>query len=168
MTRPPARAGEPAPRPPAGLALRHCGTDEADRRRAHALVEETFAAHFGHVERAYEPWLDHLDARNLDWTLVWIATLPALGDVAVSSPATTTPAWAGSATSAYARTCAGGHRRVPAAPRLRRLRRARAGHRRPRRRHRQRKPALWALYEAHGMRLHYAVDTWELRLHPQG
>lgn len=83
MTRTLAPAADPAPTPPAGLTLRHCAGDEADRHRAHALVERTFAAHFGHVDRSYETWLDHLDGRKLDWSLVWIASLPGHGDVAV-------------------------------------------------------------------------------------
>nr|WP_324606833.1 GNAT family N-acetyltransferase [Streptomyces katrae] len=82
MTRALSGRGE-VPAPPEGLALRDCAADEADRRRAHALVEETFAAHFGHAQRPYEAWPDHLDARRLDWSLVWIANLPGEGDVGV-------------------------------------------------------------------------------------
>lgn len=83
MTRALDPAVDVAPAAPAGLALRHCGGDEAERRRAHALIEATFAEHFGHVDRPYEPWLDHIDGRGLDWSLVWIAALPAQGDVGV-------------------------------------------------------------------------------------
>lgn len=106
MTRRLTPADAAPPTPPAGLTLRHCGTDEADRRRAHALVEETFAAHFGHVDRPYEAWLDHLDARDLDCRWCGSPACPARATRPSCSPATTAPAWAGSATSACARACA--------------------------------------------------------------
>ncbi|MEV6689386.1 GNAT family N-acetyltransferase [Streptomyces sp. NPDC051130] len=168
MTRRLDRAADPVPRPPAGLTLRHCGTDEADRRRAHALVEETFAAHFGHVERAYGPWLDHLDARELDWSLVWIAALPALGDVAVllTRDDRTGMAWInhlGVREDVRGRGIGGFLLRHAFAAYARRGRNTiglgvDTGN----------ETGALELYEAHGMRLHYADDTWELRLHPQG
>lgn len=168
MTRPLDRSGDPAPRPPAGLTLRHCGTDEADRRRAHALVEETFAAHFGHVERAYEPWLDHLDARGLDWTLVWIAALPARGDVAVllTRDDHTGMGWIshlGVREDVRERGIGGFLLRHAFAVYAGRCRNTvglgvDTGN----------ETGALALYEAHGMRPHYALDTWELGLHPQG
>ncbi|MFD3324271.1 GNAT family N-acetyltransferase [Streptomyces sp. NPDC058701] len=168
MTKSLSRAADPAPAPPAGLSLRHCGADEADRRRAHALVEETFAAHFGHVERAYEPWLDHLDARQLDWSLVWIASLTGAGDAAVllTRDDRTSMGWLS-------------HIGVRADLRGRGiggflLRHGFAAYAERGRdtvglgvdTHNE--TGALALYEAHGMGLHYAVDTWELSLHPQG
>ncbi|MDJ0385431.1 GNAT family N-acetyltransferase [Streptomyces sp. G-G2] len=159
---PPASAHAPAP--PAGLSLRHCAADPADPRRAHALIEDAFASHFGHVERAYEPWLDHLDARDLDWSLVWLASLPALGDVGVllTRDDRTSMGWLS-------------HIGVRADQRGRGI----GGHLL---RHgfavyagRGRdtvglgvdtgnETGALALYERHGMRTHYAVDTWELPL----
>uniref|UniRef100_A0AAU2JWJ3 GNAT family N-acetyltransferase n=1 Tax=Streptomyces sp. NBC_00049 TaxID=2903617 RepID=A0AAU2JWJ3_9ACTN len=161
-------ATDPAPVPPAGLTLRHCGDDEADRGRAHALVEETFAAHFGHVDRAYEAWLDHLDARKLDWSLVWIASLPGQGDVGVllTRDDRTSMGWIshiGVRRELRGRGIGGFLLRHGFAAYAERGRDTlglgvdtlnESG-------------AL-ALYEAHGMSLHYAVDTWELALHPQG
>ncbi|GHA00248.1 GNAT family N-acetyltransferase [Streptomyces subrutilus] len=156
------------PAPPAGLVLRHCGGDEADRRRAHALVEETFAGHFGHVQRAYGPWLDHLDARALDWSLVWIASLPGEGDAAVllTRDDRTSMAWVS---------------HLGVRERLRGrgiggflLRHGFAVHAARGRDtvglgvDTRNETGALALYEAHGMGLHYAVDTWELPLHPQG
>ncbi|APU42014.1 MULTISPECIES: GNAT family N-acetyltransferase [unclassified Streptomyces] len=168
MTRPLSAAADPAPTPPAGLVLRHCGDDEADRHRAHALVEETFAAHFGHVDRPYETWLDHIEGRALDWSLVWIASLPGEGDVAVllTRDDRTSMAWIShigvrqdvrgrgvggfllrhgfAAYAARGRDTIGlGVDTLNATGAL-------------------------ALYEAHGMALHYGVDAWELALHPQG
>ncbi|MBT2477167.1 GNAT family N-acetyltransferase [Streptomyces sp. ISL-94] len=168
MTRALAPAAELPPAAPAGLTLRHCGTDEADRRRAHALVEQTFAAHFGHVERAYEPWLDHLDARKLDWSLVWIASLPAEGDVAVllTRDDRTSMGWLSRIgvredlrgrgiggfllRHAFAVYAARGRDTVGLGVDT------------------ANETGALALYEAHGMRLHHAVDTWELPLHSQG
>ncbi|MFC9297731.1 GNAT family N-acetyltransferase [Streptomyces sp. NPDC057011] len=168
MTRALAPAADLPPAPPEGLALRHCGTDEADRRRAHALVEETFAAHFGHVERAYEPWLDHLDARGLDWSLVWIASLPGEGDVAVllTRDDRTSMGWFSHLgvrgdlrgrgiggfllRHGFAAYAARGRDTVGLGVDT------------------HNETGALALYEAHGMRLHYAVDTWELPLHSEG
>ncbi|MEW2413849.1 GNAT family N-acetyltransferase [Streptomyces sp. NPDC046866] len=169
---PPAAHTSPAaglpPAAPEGLVLRDCAGGEADRRRAHALVEETFAAHHGHVERTYEAWLDHLDAHALDWSLVWIASLPGHGDAGVllTRDDRTSMAWVshlGVRQELRGRGI-GGHL----------LRHGFAAHAARGRDTvglgvdvRNETGAL-KLYEAHGMRLHYAVDTWELALHPQG
>ncbi|GAA3375121.1 GNAT family N-acetyltransferase [Streptomyces sannanensis] len=82
MTRSLSPQADPVPEPPAGVTLRDC-REEADRRRAHELLEETFADHFGHLPRSYQQWLDDLDGAGLDWSLVWIASLAGSGDVAV-------------------------------------------------------------------------------------
>ncbi|MFD3544102.1 GNAT family N-acetyltransferase [Streptomyces sp. NPDC058655] len=167
MTRPLAPAADPPPQPPAGLVLRDCAADAADRRRAHALVEETFATHFGHVERAYEPWLDHLDARGLDWSLVWIASLPGAGDAAVllTRDDRTSMGWLshlGVREEARGRGV-GGHLLRHAFAVYAARGRATVGLGVDTRN----ETGALALYEAHGMRPHYAVDTWELALHPQ-
>lgn len=171
MTRALNPAADPSPAPsapPAGLTLRHCGADEADRQRAHALIEETFAAHFGHVERAYESWLDHIDARKLDWSLVWIASLPGQGDAAVllSRDDRTSMGWLshiGVRKDLRGRGIGGFLLRHGFAVYAERGRDT-VGlgvdtHN---------ETGALGLYEAHGMRLHYAVDTWELPLHSQG
>ncbi|MFD7030884.1 GNAT family N-acetyltransferase [Streptomyces sp. NPDC059917] len=157
----------PEPAPPAGLeglALRHCAADPADPRRAHALIEKTFAAHFGHVDRPYEAWLDYLDARELDWSLVWIASLPGQGDVGVllTRDDRTSMGWLS-------------HIGVRADQRGRGI----GGHLL---RHAfavyaargrdtlglgvdtDNETGALGLYERHGMGVHYAVDTWELPL----
>ncbi|GGO58143.1 hypothetical protein GCM10012287_55640 [Streptomyces daqingensis] len=91
-------ATEDTPPPPlGGLALRDC-RDEADRRRAHELVEETFADHYDHHPRRYEDWLDDL-GQGMDWSLVWIAALEGRGGAwPCSSPATTARPRPGSTT----------------------------------------------------------------------
>ena len=81
LTRPLSPVADPVPLPPAGLTLRDC-VDEADRRRAHELVEETFAEHYDHHPRCYRQWVDDLGA-GMDWSLVWIASQEGSGDVAV-------------------------------------------------------------------------------------
>ncbi|MFG2294791.1 GNAT family N-acetyltransferase [Streptomyces sp. NPDC048603] len=153
---------------PAGLSLRHCGTAEEDRRRAHALVEDSFAEHFGHVHRDYEAWLDHYSFRDLDWSLVWIASLPGEGDVGVvlSRDDRTSMAWVnhlGVRKDQRGRGI-GGHL----------LRHAFAFYAA---RGRDtlglgvdtlNATGALALYEAHGMSTHYAVNTWELPLHSKG
>ncbi|MFG2980509.1 GNAT family N-acetyltransferase [Streptomyces sp. NPDC048258] len=168
MTRRLSPAADLPPAPPGGLTLRHCAADEADRRRAHALVEQTFAAHFGHVDRAYEPWLDHLAARELDWSLVWIASLPGEGDVAVllTRDDRTSMGWLshiGVREDLRGRGIGGFLLRHGFAVYAARGRDTvglgvdTAN-----------ETGALALYEAHGMGLHYAVDTWELPLHPEG
>ncbi|MGW5395414.1 GNAT family N-acetyltransferase [Streptomyces sp. NPDC003952] len=172
LTRPLGPADTP-PAPPAGLALRPCDGDEGERRRAHALIEETFADHFGHVERPYEPWLDHIDGRSLDWSLVWIASLPVLGDAGVllTRDDRTSMGWLshlGVRAQARGRGVGGFLLRHCFAAYAARGRAtvglgvdtANA-------------TGALRLYEAHGMRTHHAVDTWELTLrgsavHSQG
>ncbi len=168
MTRSLSPASDLPPAPPAGLTLRHCGDDEADRRRAHALVEETFAAHFGHVDRPYETWLDHIDGRKLDWSLVWIASLPGHGDAAVllTRDDRTSMGWVshiGVRKDVRGRGLGGfllRHGFAAYAARGRDTMGLGVDTRN--------ETGALALYEAHGMGLHYAVDTWELSLHSQG
>ncbi|MFJ8016446.1 GNAT family N-acetyltransferase [Streptomyces sp. NPDC096339] len=168
MTRALSPAADPPPAPPEGLVLRDCATDETDRRRAHALVEDAFAAHFGHVRRPYEAWLDHQGARGLDWSLVWIAGLPAAGDAGVllSRDDRTSMGWLNYLgvradlrgrgiggfllRHAFAAYAARGRDTVGLGVDTRN------------------ETGALALYEAHGMRPHYAVDTWELSLHSPG
>lgn len=168
MTRRLTPADAAPPLPPPGLTLRDCGTDGSDRRRAHALVEETFASHFGHAPRAYEPWLDHLDARALDWSLVWIASLPGAGDAAVllTRDDRTSMGWISHIgvreglrgrgvggfllRHGFAAYAARGRGTVGLGVDT------------------ANETGALGLYEAHGMRPHYAVDTWELALHSQG
>ncbi|MET9469224.1 GNAT family N-acetyltransferase [Streptomyces sp. NPDC006544] len=168
MTRALDPAADLPPSAPAGLTLRACDGGEAERRRAHALVEETFAEHFGHVERAYEPWLDHIDGRALDWSLVWIAALPARGDVGVllTRDDRTSMGWLshlGVRDDVRGRGVGGHLLRHGFAAYAARGRAVvglgvDTGN----------ETGALALYEAHGMGLHYAVDTWELALHSQG
>ncbi|MFF5702171.1 GNAT family N-acetyltransferase [Streptomyces sp. NPDC012794] len=168
MTRRLSPTADLPPAPPEGLVLRDCAADEADRRRAHALVEETFAAHFGHAHRPYEAWLDHIDGRALDWSLVWIASLSGKGDAAVlvTRDDRTSMAWVshlgvredlrGRGIGAhllrhgFAAYAARGRRTLGLGVDT------------------LNETGALALYEAHGMGLHYAVDTWELPLHSQG
>ncbi|CAL9531551.1 hypothetical protein SUDANB120_04052 [Streptomyces sp. enrichment culture] len=168
MTRPLDPAADLPPAPPEGLVLRHCGSDPADPARAHALVEESFAAHFGHVDRPYENWLDHIDGRRLDWSLVWIASLPGHGDAAVllTRDDRASMAWIshlGVRKELRGRGI-GGHllRHAFAAYAARGRDTLGLGV------DTRNATGALGLYEAHGMRQHYAVDTWELPLHPVG
>ncbi|MFD4143412.1 MULTISPECIES: GNAT family N-acetyltransferase [unclassified Streptomyces] len=160
MTRPLSPGVDTVPEPPAGLTLRHC-RDEADRRIAHALAQETFAEHFDHHERSYEQWLDDMDAARIDWSLVWIASVAGEGDVAVllSRDDREAMGWIrtiGVRAAARGRGI-GGH-----------LLRHAFGTYAARGRDSiglgvdtENASGALGLYEAHGMTLHYAVDTWE-------
>ncbi|MGT2530250.1 GNAT family N-acetyltransferase [Streptomyces nojiriensis] len=168
MTRALSPAADPRPVPPEGLVLRDCAADEADRRRAHALVEEAFAAHFGHVRRPYEGWLDHLDARGLDWSLVWIAGLPDTGDAGVllTRDDRTSMGWLhylGVRADLRGRGIGGfllRHAFAAYAARGRDTLGLGVDTRN--------ETGALAFYEAYGMRPHHAVDTWELSLHSRG
>ncbi|SDJ43551.1 GNAT family N-acetyltransferase [Streptomyces indicus] len=81
MDRPLSPTADTMPAPLPGLCLRPC-TQEADRRIAHALLQESFADHFDFQPRTYEQWLHDIDAENADWSLVWIGRLEGQGDVA--------------------------------------------------------------------------------------
>ncbi|MFI6938034.1 GNAT family N-acetyltransferase [Streptomyces sp. NPDC050418] len=81
MQRPLAPDADLMPEPLPGVCLRPC-TDEADRRIAHALLQESFAEHFDFQPRTYEQWLHDIDAEHADFSLVWIARVEGLGDVA--------------------------------------------------------------------------------------
>ncbi|MGW1243312.1 GNAT family N-acetyltransferase [Streptomyces bobili] len=79
LRRPLDRAADLTPVPPAGVRVRACA-DEADRRRVHELYQASFADHFDFQPRGYDQWLHDVDARGLDWSLVWIAATAELGD----------------------------------------------------------------------------------------
>ncbi|MFF8842779.1 GNAT family N-acetyltransferase [Streptomyces sp. NPDC015127] len=162
MTRP-LSAADLLPEPPAWLSLRDCRA-EADRRLAHVLVEETFAEHFGHHARTYEQWLDDIGGAHLDWSLVWIASLAGEGDVAVMVTRDDRDAmgWIRNlgVRGAVRSRGVGGH-----------LLRHAFGTYAARGRDTiglgvdtQNASRALALYEAHGMTPHYAVDTWEVTL----
>ncbi|WP_228974413.1 GNAT family N-acetyltransferase [Streptomyces sp. DH12] len=165
MTRPlPASGpGLEASEPPAGLELRDC-RDEPDRRRAHALIQETFAEHFDHQPRTYEQWLDDIGGGDrVDWSLVWIASVGA-EDAAVlfSRDDRRSMAWIGNI--GVRRSFRG---RGVAGYLLRHAFAVYAG------RGRdtiglgvdtQNETGALRLYQAHGMDTHYAVDTWEVVL----
>ncbi|MFC8348511.1 GNAT family N-acetyltransferase [Streptomyces sp. NPDC057280] len=79
LERPLGQALDRAPELPEGVRIRPCGT-EADRQRAHVLYQSSFAEHFDFQPRAYEQWLHDIDAERLDWSLVWIVSTDELGD----------------------------------------------------------------------------------------
>jgi ribosomal protein S18 acetylase RimI-like enzyme len=152
---------DPLPAPPPGVTLRPCPT-EPDRRLAHALLQESFADHFDFQPRTYEQWLDDIDAERVDWSLVWIAHLDGLGDVAAlrSTDKGDSAGW------------------IPSIGVLHKARgqglgsyllRHAFGHFAARGRDRiglgvdtDNSTGALALYERHGMTLDFAVDTWEL------
>ncbi|MFD7639348.1 GNAT family N-acetyltransferase [Kitasatospora sp. NPDC059795] len=73
---------DPFPDAPAGVRVRACSTED-DRRTVHRLIHETFVGHYDFQPRSYEKWCADTGADSADWSLVWIAELDGLGDVAV-------------------------------------------------------------------------------------
>nr|WP_051852915.1 GNAT family N-acetyltransferase [Streptomyces aureocirculatus] len=166
LTRPLAPETAPAPVPPPGLTLRSCEA-ETDRRRAHALVEETFATHHDHQPRGYRQWLDDLGP-GMDWSLVWIAALEGAGDVAVvlTRDDRATMAWIrnlGVRAPARGRGIAGHLLRHACAVYAARGRdTVGLGV------DTENATGALGLYTSHGFGLHYAADTWEVTLRPGG
>jgi ribosomal protein S18 acetylase RimI-like enzyme len=162
LSRPLSGADRAAPEPPPGLVLRDC-TDEADRRRAHALVQETFSEHFDHQPRTYEQWLDDIAGAHVDWSLVWVASLGA-DDVAVlfSRNDRQSMGWINNigVRAPFRGRGIAGHllRHAFAAYAARGRDTIGLGV------DTQNESGALRIYEAHGMRTDYAVDTWEVVL----
>ncbi|GAA2114300.1 GNAT family N-acetyltransferase [Kitasatospora saccharophila] len=154
---------DPPPAPPAGVRLRDCAR-EADRRAAHRLVQQTFAAHYDFRARDYPQWLRDIGAEDVDWSRVWIAALDGHGDVAVLRTGLRPPAtaWAynlGVLPAARGRGI-GGYllRHFFADAAARGLPTAALGV------DTGNATGAMALYLGHGMELQFAVDTWALEL----
>ncbi|MFG2502113.1 GNAT family N-acetyltransferase [Streptomyces sp. NPDC048441] len=149
------------PVPPPGVTLRPC-LAEPDRRRAHALLQTSFAGHFDFQPRTYEQWLDDIDAERADWSLMWIAYVDGIGDAAVlrTHNDRTSMAWIGHigvlgeargrGLGSYLLCHAFGHYAA--------LGRDRIGLGVDT----DNSSGALALYERHGMTLDFAVQTWEL------
>ncbi|MFF7453135.1 GNAT family N-acetyltransferase [Kitasatospora sp. NPDC008115] len=151
------------PAPPPGVTLRDCRREE-DRRTAHRLEQEAFAAHFDARPRTFEQWWEDIDGARLDWSLTWIATVAGIGDVAVlrTRDDRAGRGWADRlGVLPAARGCGlGGH-----------LLRHFFGHYAALGRETvalgvdtANTTGALALYEGHGMTVDFAVDTWELTL----
>ncbi|MFD9715108.1 GNAT family N-acetyltransferase [Streptomyces sp. NPDC059076] len=150
------------PEPRQGLTLRSC-EQESDRRLAHQLIEETFADHFDHQTRSYEQWLADRGA-HIDWSLVWIASLPGTGDVAVTitrndRESTGWISYLGVRKEFRGRGVAG-HLLRHAFGVYAELGRDRIGLGVDT----DNETGALRLYEAHGMTTHFAVNTWEVTL----
>ncbi|MFD5570344.1 GNAT family N-acetyltransferase [Streptomyces cadmiisoli] len=149
------------PTPPPGVTLRPCDS-EPDRRRVHALLQESFADHFDFQPRTYEQWLDDIDGKNADWSLVWIAHVDGLGDAAVLRTRNDRSAMAWIAHLGVLRQARGrglgSHLLRHAFGHYATLGRDRIGLGVDT----DNSSNALALYERHGMTLDFAVDTWEL------
>jgi mycothiol synthase len=76
LTRPVSVAADPPPEPPTLVAVR-TATAAADQRVVHRLIQESFARNFDHQPEDYPHWRARMKADELDWSLIWIATLAA-------------------------------------------------------------------------------------------
>ncbi|MEU6825995.1 GNAT family N-acetyltransferase [Streptomyces atriruber] len=149
------------PESPPGVVLRSCLAEE-DRRRAHALLQESFTEHFDHQPRTYEQWLDDIDAEHVDWSLIWVAHLEGVGDAAVlrTHNNRASMGWIGNlGVLAEARGRGlGSHLLRHAFGHYAALGRDRIGLGVDT----DNSSGALGLYERHGMTLDYTVDTWEL------
>ncbi|MFF7393577.1 GNAT family N-acetyltransferase [Streptomyces scabiei] len=157
----PLSPAEPLPTLPPDVTLRTCASEE-DRRKAYALLQTAFADHFDFQPRTYEQWLDDIDAENVDWSLLWIAHVDDLGDVAAlrSRNDRSAAAWISSIgvlreargrglgslllRHSFAHYAALGRDRISLGVDT------------------DNSTGALALYERHGMKRDFAVDTWEL------
>jgi ribosomal protein S18 acetylase RimI-like enzyme len=141
---------------------------EADQRVVHALFQESFAQHFDHHAEEYEPWRVRMNADELDWSLVWIASLdqpgaaPADVGVLLGRNNRETMGWVrglGVLPSGRGRGIATFLLRVAFAEFARRGRdQVGLGV------DTENVTNALRLYEGLGMTLHFAADTWEIRL----
>jgi ribosomal protein S18 acetylase RimI-like enzyme len=154
-------AGDQLPTELPGVTVRPC-LAEPDRRRAHALLQESFADHFDFQPRTYDQWSHDIGAERVDWSLTWIAHVEGSGDVAVlrSHNDRSSMAWIGNL---------GVLRRARGQGLGGHLLRYAFGHYAALGRDRiglgvdtDNSSGALALYERHGMTLDFAVDTWEL------
>ncbi|MFJ9626426.1 GNAT family N-acetyltransferase [Streptomyces sp. NPDC101175] len=163
MTRQLSAGADVLPAPPPGVTLRPC-LEEADRQRAHAILQEAMTEHFDFQYRTYPQWLDDIDAGRVDWSLIWIAHVDGIGDAAMlrTHNDRASMAWIGNlAVLRQARGRGlGSH-----------LLRYGFGHYATLGRDRvglgvdtDNTSNALALYERHGMTLDFGVDTWELIL----
>ncbi|OAR24648.1 acetyltransferase [Streptomyces sp. ERV7] len=160
LTRPIAPGADPVPEPPAGVRLRPCA-DDADRRAAHRLHQETFARHFDFRPQGYEQWLRQVAP---DWPLVWIAAVEGIGDAAVLITRDDREGMGWIRTLGVLEQVRGrglaSHllRHAFAVYALRGRDTIGLGV------DTENVTGALRLYESHGMGVHYAVDTWEVRL----
>ncbi|WAL94131.1 GNAT family N-acetyltransferase [Streptomyces sp. Je 1-369] len=153
---------DPLPKAPPGVVLRSCLAEE-DRRRAHALLQESFTEHFDHQPRTYEQWLDDIGAQTVDWSLIWIAHVEGVGYAAAMRTRdnrASSKGWIGDlGVLAEARGRGlGSHLLRHAFGHYAALGRDRIGLGVDT----DNGSGALALYERHGMTLDHAVDTWEL------
>ncbi|MEV6422080.1 GNAT family N-acetyltransferase [Streptomyces sp. NPDC051662] len=163
MVREVSRETTPVPVAPPGVTLRDC-LEEADRRLAYELCERTFADHFDHQPRTYQQWLDDREGDRLDWSLVRIATVEGLGDagVLVSRNDRVSKGWIsmiGVVKEARGRGL-GGYLLRHSFASFAGLGRDTVGLGVDTRN----ATGALKLYEDNGMRVHFAVDTWEVTL----
>jgi ribosomal protein S18 acetylase RimI-like enzyme len=163
MARQLSATADPLPPSPPGVTLRPC-LEEADRRRAHALLQEAMTEHFDFQYRTYTQWLDDIDAERVDWSLIWLAHVDGLGDAGLLRTHNDRATMAWIANLAVLRQARGrglgSHLLRHAFGHYAALGRDRIGLGVDT----DNTSNALALYERHGMTLDYGVDTWELIL----
>ncbi|NGN64581.1 GNAT family N-acetyltransferase [Streptomyces sp. A7024] len=161
MTRPVSKAADPAPELPPDVRLRAC-TTEADKRRAHDLLQLAMSEHFDFHPMSYETWLADPGNRRFDGQLIWIAAAEGRGDIAALRARNDRDAmgWVstlGVLDAARGRGLGGlllRHAFAAFAERGRDVVGLGVDTSNP--------TGALRLYERHGMSVHYAVDTWEV------
>ncbi|KPI08735.1 GCN5-related N-acetyltransferase [Actinobacteria bacterium OK074] len=153
----------PAPAAPPGVTVRVC-TTEADRRRAHVLLEAAFVDHFEHHDRPYDQWLAWHGGGRIDWSLVWLASANGGGDLGalLARDDDSAMGWIrslGVLSQARGRGI-GGHLLQHAFAAFAARGRDTVGLGVDT----ENTTDALRLYEHHGMKLHYAVRTWQVEL----
>lgn len=167
LVRPVSVDADQPPEPPPGVTLRTAGS-AADQQVVHALIQDTFAAHFDYQPETYEQWRARMAADELDWSLVWIASVaepgaaPVDAGILVGRNNRETMGWA---RDVGVRSAWRGRGIATLLLRTAFAEFARRG------RHQmglgvdtQNATNAFRLYEGLGMTLHFAADTWELRV----
>ncbi|MDX6284770.1 MAG: mycothiol synthase [Frankiales bacterium] len=61
------------PDPPPGVVVRRTSGQEADLRIAHALLQDAFSEHYGHLPETFEEWRKKWDEHGDNWSELWLA-----------------------------------------------------------------------------------------------
>ncbi|HEV2086767.1 MAG TPA: GNAT family N-acetyltransferase [Cryptosporangiaceae bacterium] len=162
LTRPVSVEGDPVPTPPAGVTPRPALTDD-DQRSVHHVLTTAFRDDWDNHPQTYDAWRERVGADRLDWSLVWIAALDGVDQACCLGINTReTMGWVrglGTLPAARGKGLASYLLRVAFAEFA-----ARGRHTVGLGVDTENATGALGLYTGLGMTLHFAADTWELRL----